>query len=101
MKQWRITWIAVAAAIAVLALAGVAVAATKAPGPATTPGTGTAANCGVTDPQALAELQVLRTDFRNARQAWFDKYGADRTSAAAQADLQKICLLYTSPSPRD
>ena len=48
------------------------------------------ARCGVTDPQALAELQALRTDFWNARQAWFDKYGAGRTSAAAQADLQKI-----------
>ena len=90
MKQWRIMWIAVAVAVAVLALAGVAVAANKAPGPATTPGTAAGANCGVTNPQALAELQVLRTDFFTARHAWFDKWGTNRTSAAAQAELQKL-----------
>ena len=89
MKKLRITWIATAMAVSVLALAGVAVAANDAPGPAATPGA-VGVNCGVTDPAALAELQALRTDFFEARQAWFDNYGADRTSDDAQAALQKL-----------
>ena len=41
-------------------------------------------------PEALAELQALRADFWEARQAWFDKYGADRTSEEAQAAFQQL-----------
>ena len=89
MKKWKLTWIVMAVAVAVLALAGVALAATDAPSPAATPGAGVA--CGVTDdPEALAELQALRADFWEARQAWFDKYGADRTSDEAQDAFQKL-----------
>jgi hypothetical protein len=89
MQKWKITWILAAVAIAVLALAGVALAATNAPGPASTPDAGV--NCGVTDdPEAAAELQALRAEFWDARQAWFDKYGDDRTSAEAQAAFQKL-----------
>jgi len=89
MKKSRTIWIATLVAVAVLALAGVAVAATDAPSPAATPGT-VGANCGVTDPDALAEMQALRTDFFEARQAWFDKYGDDRLSDEAQTALQKL-----------
>ena len=75
MKKWKLTWIVMAVAVAVLALAGVALSATNAPSPAATPGAGV--DCGVTDdPNALAELQALRTEFWEARQAWFDDYGA-------------------------
>ncbi len=89
MKKWKVTWIAVAAAVAVLALAGVALAATNAPSSAATPGAGV--DCGVTDdPQAIAELQALRADFWDARQAWFDEYGAARTSDEAQAAFQRL-----------
>jgi len=68
----------------------VAVAANKAPGPTANPGTAAGANCGVTDPQALAEIQALRADFFAARKAWFDKWGTNRTSATAQAELAKL-----------
>jgi hypothetical protein len=89
MKKRRVTWIAMAVAVGVLALAGVALAATNAPSPAATPAGGV--SCGVSDdPQAIAELQALRTDFWNARQAWFEKYGEDRLSVEAQTALQSL-----------
>ena len=89
MRKSKTIWIAMAVAIAVLALAGVAVAATDAASPAASPAAA-GTQCGVTDPDALAELQGLRTDFFEARQAWFDKYGDDRLSDAAQSALQQL-----------
>ena len=90
MKNLRITWIAAAVAVVVLAFAGVAIAAGGATGPATAPGAAAGVNCDVTDPAALAEIEALRADFQDARQAWFDKYDADRTSDEAQAELQTL-----------
>ena len=89
MKRLKVTWITIAVAAAVLALAGVALAATDAPRAAGTPAPGV--NCGVTDdPQAIAELQDLRAEFWDARQAWFDEYGAERTTDEAQAAFQQL-----------
>jgi hypothetical protein len=89
VKKRKMMWIALAAVVVVLALAGVATAATKTGTPAAThAGTGA---CLVTDnPKAAAELRVLRADFWKARQTWFQKYGANRTSEAAQTALQKL-----------
>jgi hypothetical protein len=89
MKKLKVTWIATAVAVGVLALAGVAAAATNTASPAaTTAGDHCAAVTG--NPEALAELQDLRSDFRDARQAWFDKYGAERAGDEAQAALEKL-----------
>jgi hypothetical protein len=89
MKKWKGSWIAMLVAGAVLALAGVALAANDAPSSPPTSAGGAA--CGLTDdPEAIAELQALRAEFWSARQAWFDKYGADRTSEEAQAAFRQL-----------
>jgi len=90
-KKLKVTWITTAAAVLALSVAGVAGAATTSPSPAATPAAGSG-TCVVAaeNPQAAAELQALRTDFFEARQAWFDKYGDDRLSDEAQTALQKL-----------
>jgi len=39
------------------------------------------------DPAARPEMQALRTEHRQEMQAWWERYGSDPTSAAAQAAL--------------
>ena len=53
--------------------------------------------------------EIVADNFNNA--GIFDKYGIDfcchgsallpEASKTAGADMEKVCLLYTSPSPRD
>jgi uncharacterized membrane protein len=93
MKKMRTIWITALVAVSVLAVAGVAGAATKAKKPAktpTAPAAGAGANCVTTNPGAVAELQALRTEWFEVRQAWFDKYGTDRFSDEARAALQQL-----------
>jgi len=88
MKKSRITWISLAVAVILLGLVGVALATRGTSGSATESGSGAYAN--VTDPDALAELTALRTDFADAREAWAAEYNADRTSDEAQAAMQTL-----------
>jgi hypothetical protein len=89
-KKTKAGWIATTAAVAVLSLAGVAGAATTNPSPAATPGAAGTCAVAAENPQAAAELQALRTDFFEARQAWLDKYGDDRMGDEAQAAMQQL-----------
>lgn len=79
------------------AVAGVAFVATNANAatetPAPAPPATHACSCDgelAENPEAAAEMQAVRGDFFEARQAWFDKYGADRGSDEAQAALQQL-----------
>ena len=86
-KNWKM--IAIVAVVAVLGLSVVAVAS----GAATVknPFRGRAA-CGqlMSNPKAVAAMQALRDEHRKDMQAWYDQYGADPNSAAAQTALTTL-----------
>jgi hypothetical protein len=48
--------------------------------------------CGslMSNPQALKDMQALRAEHQADMQAWSDQYGADPSSAEAQAALQNL-----------
>jgi hypothetical protein len=88
----KVLWITVASVVLALSVASVAFAAVQddssaAPAPQTR---GAACGALLDDPAAADELQALRTEHRTDMQAWFDKYGADRSSAEAQAALTDL-----------
>lgn len=86
-RHWKLGAILASVAVAGLAVVALASAATTAPGNA-----GARGACATLtdDPEALAEMQVLRADMREARQAWSEKWGDERWSDEARADLQQL-----------
>ena len=96
-RHWKLLTILAAAAITGLALVAIASAATPTPKASTAPGAADARGvCGALtdDPEALAELQALRAEKREAWQAWFEQWGDDRRSDEAQAALQELRETY-------
>ena len=88
----KVLWITGAAVVLVLSVASVAFGATQ-NGSTTAPtpqARGAACGALLDDPAAAAELQVLRTERRADMQAWFDKYGADRSTSEAQDALTEL-----------
>ena len=88
----KVLWITGAAIVLVLSVASVAFAATQ-NGSTTAPAPqarGAACGALLDDPAAAAELQALRTEHRADMQAWFDKYGADRSTSEAQDALTEL-----------
>ena len=92
-RQWKM--LAIVASMAVTGLVVVA-GASAATDVATPPNTGGACAALTDDPQALEEMQALRTEKQQAWQAWFDKYGAERSSAEAQLAKQQLREQYQS-----
>ena len=93
-RHWKM--LAIVATVAVTGLAVVA-GASAATDPASPQSTGDA--CALADnPQALEEMQALRTEKQEAWQAWFEKYGTgtERGSAEAQAEKQQLREQYQS-----
>lgn len=88
----KVLWITVASIILALGVATAALAAVQDDSSASTAPQTRGAACGalLDDPAAVEELQALRTEHRADMQAWFDKYGADRDSAEAQAALADV-----------
>jgi len=96
------------AVVALAALGAVAVASAATPGPATTPVPVPATDPGaaptttdscdclaaIQDPAALGELEALRAEKREAWQSWFDKWGTDRRSEEARAELEQLRQWY-------
>ena len=86
-RYWRT--IAIVTAVVVIALSVVAVAygATRTTGRAA----GNSA-CGalMSNPKAVKAMQGLRAEHRQEMQAWIDQYGADPSSAEAQAALTAL-----------
>jgi len=88
----KLLWITGAAVVLVLSVASVAFAATQdrsttAPVPQAR---GAVAGALQDDPAAAADLQALRSEHQTDMQAWFDKYGADTTTSAAQTALTEL-----------
>jgi hypothetical protein len=88
----KVLWTTVSAVVLALSVASVALAATKDDSSASPAPQTRGAACGalLDDPAAADELQALCTEHRADMQAWFDAYGADRTSADAQAALAEL-----------
>jgi len=86
-KHWKM--IMVVAAVVVVGLSVVAVASGAAK--VNNPFRGRAA-CGqlMNNPKAVVAMQALRDEHRGEMQAWYDKYGADPTSAEAKAALSTL-----------
>jgi hypothetical protein len=86
-KNWKT--IVIVAVVAVVGLSVVAVASGAAK--VKNPLRGRAA-CGqlMNNPKAVAAMQALRDEHRQDMQAWYDKYGADPSGAAAQAALKTL-----------
>ena len=80
-----------AALVLALSVASVAFAATKSSS-ATPAAQARGAACGalLDDPAAASELQALRTEHQADMQAWYDKYGTDRSTTAAQTALTNL-----------
>ena len=80
--------VAVVAAVA-LSVVAVAYGATRTQTERRAAGNGA---CGVlmSDPEALDAMQALRAEHQKERQAWYEQYGSDPSSAEAQAALQKL-----------
>jgi hypothetical protein len=80
--------VAVVAAVA-LSIVAVAYGATRAQ---TEPRAAANGACGVLmdDPEAFDAMQALRAEHQRERQAWYDQYGSDPSTAEAQAALQKL-----------
>jgi hypothetical protein len=87
-RHWKT--IAVVAAVAAIALSVVAVAygATRT---TTRRATGNGA-CGalMSNPKALEAMQELRAEHQAEMQAWYQQYGSDPSSAAAQAARRQL-----------
>ena len=83
--------IAGATVVLALSLASVAFAATKAPSAApAAQARGAACSALLDNPAAASELQALRTEHQADMQAWYAKYGTDRSTAAAQTALTAL-----------
>ena len=80
--------VAVVAAVA-LSVVAVAYGATRTQTERRAAGNGA---CGVlmNDPEALDAMQALRAEHQNERQAWYELYGSDPSSAGAQTALQEL-----------
>ena len=86
-RHWKVIVIAALVAVAVLSAAAVALGSST---PKTAPaGRGTCADI-MRSPAALKAMRALRAEHWKDMQAWRDKYGADPTSAEAQAALQAL-----------
>jgi hypothetical protein len=88
-RKWTLLAIAASVALTAMAVTAGASAAADAVRPESTSG----ACAGLTeDPEALAEMQALRAEKRQAWQAWFEKYAtsAERGSEEAQAEKQQL-----------
>ncbi len=100
-RHWKTFTLLAVVALAAFGAVAVASAATS-PSPASTPDAGTtrSGDCdclgAIDDPAALAELEALRAEKREAWQAWFDKWGTDRRSEEAQAELEQLREWYRS-----
>jgi len=92
MGRWKI-WILVGAAAVTVGLflfttgAG---AATREAVPRLWGGGGGACRTLMSDPDALEAMQALRSEHRQEMQAWWQKYGSDPSSAAAQKALNEL-----------
>ncbi|HET6476567.1 MAG TPA: hypothetical protein VFH93_10885 [Thermoleophilia bacterium] len=98
----RMLWIGAAALVVALSAATVAFAATQHSSTHAAKGVAFAAStaapsvvpgaCGalMNDPAAWKDMQAQRAEHQAAMQAWFDKYGVDSNSAAAQAALDQL-----------
>lgn len=80
--------VAVVAAVA-LSVVAVAFGATRTQTERRAAGNGA---CGVlmNNPEALDAMQALRAEHQKERQAWYEQYGSDPSSAEAQAALQQL-----------
>ncbi len=86
-RHWKLLTILASVAVAGLSVVALASAATTTP---STPGAWGACAALTDNPEALAEMQALRADQREARQAWFEEWGDERRSDEAQAALQQL-----------
>ena len=91
MRRWKV-WILVAGVAATVGLflftTGAGAATRKA-----VPrlwGGGGACRTLMSNPDALKAMQALRTEHRQDMQAWWQKYGGDPSSAAAQKALKEL-----------
>ncbi len=91
-RQWKMLAIVASVAVAGLAVVAGASAATDSPSPQSTSDACALSN----NPQALEEMQALRTEKQEAWQAWSEKYGTERGSAEAQAEKQQLREQYQS-----
>jgi hypothetical protein len=88
-RHWKtMLLVGVVAAIALSVVAVAYGATTKQNGRRASRG----AACGaiMNNPQALKDMQALRAEHQRDMQAWSDQYGADPSSAEAQAALQTL-----------
>ncbi|MFA4964150.1 MAG: hypothetical protein WC709_00720 [Thermoleophilia bacterium] len=85
-RQWKLA--VVLSVVAVLGLAIVAAAS----GAAKVERSYRSGACAtlVSDPEVRAAMQDLRVEHRANMQAWFEKYGADRSSTEAQSALRSL-----------
>ncbi len=97
----KVLWTTVSAVVLALSVASVALAATKDDSSASPAPQTRGAACGalLDDPAAADELQALCTEHRADMQAWFDAYGAARTSAARRP-RSPSCAPSTGPTCR-
>ena len=88
-KNWKM--IVIVAVVAVIGLSAVAVASGAAK--VKNPFRGRAA-CAklMSNPKAVEAMKALREEHRAEMQAWYDKYGADPTSAEAKVALKALRL---------
>ena len=86
-NRWKTIVIAVTVAAIGLSLVAVAYGATK-----TTRAGKSRGACAtlMTNPQAVKDMQALRAEHQKEMRAWWDKYGSDPNSAAAQAAMQAL-----------
>jgi hypothetical protein len=92
MRRWKI-WIlagATAATVGLLLFSTGAGAATRKAVPRLWGGGGGACRTLMSDPDALKAMQALRGEHRQEMQAWWQKYGDDPSSAAAQKALREL-----------
>ncbi len=92
MKKWRVVLILAAVAVGALAASVVATRADAA-GRVQRGLSGRGAGaCGrlTSNPEAVKAMQGLRDEHMKDMRAWYDKYGQDPTSTAAQQALQKL-----------
>jgi hypothetical protein len=88
-KNWKM--IVIVAVVAMIGLSAVAVASGAAK--VKNPFRGrTACAKLMSNPKAVAAMKALREEHRAEMQAWYDRYGADPTSAEAKAALKALRL---------
>ncbi len=92
----RMLWIGVAAVVVALSAATVAFAASQRSTGSSTPArAATRTSVGfrgtmMGGPVTLKDMRALHAEHQADMKAWFDKYGADPSSAAARAALAKL-----------